>query len=97
MPGNAVAGPVTTNGVIVNNGLFTVQIDFGIGMWNGATNWLEIDGETNGPAMFTTLAPRQQVTPVPYAIYSENAGNLLKQIIRLQSAGQCQFYRHAGG
>jgi hypothetical protein len=74
--GVAVAGPVMTNGVVVTNGLFTVQIDFGSGPFTGQTNWLEIAVETNGFSPFTTLAPRQQLTPVPYAIYAESASNL---------------------
>ncbi len=70
----AIAGPVTNNAVFVTNGLFTVLIDFGSGVWNGQTNWLEIGVETNLASVFTTLAPRQQLTPVPYAIYAEKAG-----------------------
>jgi len=66
--GTAVAGPVNTNGILVSNGLFTVTLDFGSGVWNGATNWLEIGVETNGGGSFTTLSPRQRVAPVPYAI-----------------------------
>jgi hypothetical protein len=72
--GTAVAGPVTNNTVNVTNGLFTVLIDFGASVWNGATNWLQIGVETNGGGSFTTLTPRQQLTPAPYAIYSENSG-----------------------
>jgi BclA-like protein len=68
-----VAGPVTNNAVAVTNGLFTVLIDFGPGVFNGATNWLEIGVETNGGGSFTTLAPRQQLTPAPYAIFAEGA------------------------
>jgi len=71
--GSAVAGPVTTNGVIVTNGLFTVTIDFGGAAWNGDTNWLLISVETNGGGSFTTLSPRQEVTPTPYAIFAEGA------------------------
>ena len=48
-------------------------IDFGAGVWNGETNWLEIGVETNGAGSFTTLAPRQQLTPAPYAIFAEGA------------------------
>ena len=70
--GTAIAGPVTNNAVGVTNGLFTVLIDFGSGVWNGETNWLEIGVETNGAGSFTTLAPRQQLTPTPYAIYAES-------------------------
>src|ERR1035438_4017734 len=39
--GAAVAGPVTTNGVIVTNGLFTVLIDFGPGVFTGTPYWLQ--------------------------------------------------------
>jgi hypothetical protein len=74
--GAAVAGPVAVNDVSVTNGLFTVIIDFGSSEWNGETNWLEIDVETNGVGGFTTLAPRQQLTPVPYSIYATTAGGL---------------------
>ena len=71
--GTALAGPVTTNGVIITNGLFMVTLDFGAGVWNGETNWLQIGVETNGTGSFTTLAPRQQLTPTPYAIFAEGA------------------------
>jgi hypothetical protein len=71
-----LAGPVTNNGVIVTNGLFTVLVDFGAGVFNGATNWLGVAVETNGGAGFTPLTPRQQVTPTPYAIYAENASSV---------------------
>jgi hypothetical protein len=66
--GSAVAGPVNTNGVVVTNGLFTVTIDFGAGVFTGQTNWLQIGVETNGASSFTTLTPRQQLIPTPYAI-----------------------------
>jgi hypothetical protein len=70
--GTAVAGPVTNSAVHVTNGLFTVAIDFGSSVWNGETNWLQIGVATNGSNSFTTLAPRQQLTPVPYAISAES-------------------------
>ncbi len=71
--GVPVAGPVTNNAVVVTNGLFTVIVDFGAAVWNGATNWLQIGVETNGVNTFTTLTPRQELTPAPYAIYAESA------------------------
>lgn len=74
--GTAIAGPVTNSGVGISNGLFTVIIDFGAGPWNGVSNWLEIAVETNGAGSFTTLAPRQEVTPTPYAIFANTASNL---------------------
>ena len=75
--GSPVAGPVTTNGVIVTNGLFTVMLDFGSSAWNGQMNWLKIAVETNGASSFSSLSPLQEMTPVPYAIYAENAYNLV--------------------
>jgi hypothetical protein len=73
----AIAGPLTNDGVPVSNGLFTVLMDFGPGVFTGATDWLEIGVETNGVNTFTTLAPRQQLTPAPFAIMAGTASNLL--------------------
>jgi len=75
--GVAIAGPVTNSAVAVSNGLFTVTIDFGAGVFTGGTNWLEIAVETNGGSGFTTLSPRQQLTPTPYAIFANTASNVL--------------------
>ena len=69
--GAALAGPITNSAVRVSNGLFTVTIDFGSSVWNGATNWLEIGVETNGGGPFATLTPRQQFTAEPYAVTAE--------------------------
>ena len=85
--GSAVAGPVVTNGVVVTNGLFYVAIDFGAGVWNSQTNWLQIGVETNGTASFTTLAPRQEVLPVPYAIFANSASNLSGTLPATQLSG----------
>ena len=65
--GNAIAGPVTNAAVTVNNGLFTTTVDFG-NVFAGGSNWLEIAVSTNHANAFTALSPRQQVTPVPYAL-----------------------------
>ncbi len=70
--GSAVAGPLSTNAVAVTNGLFTVSLDFGAGVFNGTGYWLEVGVRTNGGGAFIPLSPRQQLTPAPYAIYAEN-------------------------
>jgi hypothetical protein len=74
--GISVAGPVTNNGVLASNGLFTVLVDFGSGVFTGQTNWLEIGVETNGAATFTTLEPRQQLTPTPFAVFAGTANSV---------------------
>jgi len=68
--GVSIAGPVTNLAVAVSNGLFTTVADFG-NAFTGASNWLELAVSTNGANRFATLAPRQQVTPAPYAITAE--------------------------
>ncbi len=85
--GVAIAGPVTNNAVNVTNGLFTVLVDFGYGVFTGTSNWLEIAVETNGGSSFTNLSPRQQLTPVPYAIYAEGTSNLLGTVPAAQLPG----------
>jgi type VI secretion system secreted protein VgrG len=72
--GSAVAGPLTNSAVGVTNGLFTVALDFGSGAYNGDSRWLEIGVRTNGGGAFAPLAPRQPLTPVPYAMYAPSAG-----------------------
>src|SRR5215475_9124161 len=41
-------GPITNAATPVNNGLFTVVLDFGPGVFNGASYWLDISVRTNG-------------------------------------------------
>lgn len=74
--GSAIAGPVTNSAVGVTNGLFTTLVNFG-NAFTGASNWLQMAVSTNGANAFATLTPRQQLTPVPYAIMALNASNLL--------------------
>lgn len=66
-----VAGPVTNVATLVSNGLFSTMVDFGAGSFTGTSNWLELGVRTNGGGAFSTLAPRQQLTPMPYSILTE--------------------------
>jgi trimeric autotransporter adhesin len=71
--GNQVAAntPATVTASLTN-GLFVLPLDFGVSPFNaGADGWLQFDLRTAlGP--FTTLAPRQRLTPTPYAITAGN-------------------------
>ena len=67
---------VPKEGLPVTNGLFNVELDFGPNVFNGQARWLEIGvrpGASSG--IYTPLVPRQPLTPVPYALYSPQAGN----------------------
>src|SRR5450432_3168141 len=71
--GGSQQGPLLTNSATaVSNGLFTVTLDFG-NQFPGADRWLEIGVSTNGNGTFSTLSPRQEITPTPYAIYAAGA------------------------
>ena len=72
-PGDADAGPNHRQNapVPVNNGLFTVLLDFGAN-FPGADRWLEIAVRTNGVGGYTLQLPLQALTPTPYAITASN-------------------------
>jgi len=72
--GIQIAGPITLDNVQVTNGLFTVQLDFGAGAFNGDNRFLAIGvrpGASTGA--FTLLTTRQQLTATPYALYAQTA------------------------
>ena len=72
--GNLVGAAITNASTAVSNGLFTVLLDFGAGVFDGNPRWLEIGVSTNGGAVdFTPLSPRQRLTPTPYAIHASTA------------------------
>jgi hypothetical protein len=67
--GNQVGSTVTEEGVIVTEGIFTVKLDFDSDIFVGDARWLEVGVRPgNSTDGFTTLAPRQELTPVPYAL-----------------------------
>ncbi len=75
--GSVVAGPLTNAATAVSNGLFTVTLDFGAGVFTGADRWLDIAVRTNGGGAFTTLTPRQALTPTPYAMLAGNVSGVI--------------------
>jgi len=78
--GSAVSVAVTNLAVPVSNGVFSVIVDFGPGVFNGTSNgsndWLDVGVRATGGASFTTLNPRQPILPVPYALFATSASNL---------------------
>src|SRR5204862_3130066 len=75
--GSLIGGTVTNLAVPVSNGLFTVKIDFG-NAFPGASRFLEIAARSNTvPVTFTAMTPRQELTPTPYAITSQNLSGVL--------------------
>ncbi len=73
--GNKVGTDVNVADVNVIDGYFTVKLDFGSGVFDGNAHWLEIgirQGVFNDPCGYTSLSPRQEVTPTPYALYAKS-------------------------
>ena len=68
-------GTVTNTAVPVTNGLFTIALDFGPGFFGPTNYWLQIAVRTNLATTFSTLTPRQPVTPTPLAQYAATAGS----------------------
>src|SRR5262249_34680997 len=59
------------------NGFFTVTLDFGTSAFTGSNVWLEISVSTNGANSFTTLSPRQLITPAPWALTANSLNGTL--------------------
>ena len=72
--GTQVGSDVNKPDIDVIDGYFTVELDFNdVNSFNGEARWLEIGvrpGELNDPNVYTTLNPRQEITPTPYALYA---------------------------
>jgi hypothetical protein len=71
--GAQIGSIVTENSVTVSNGIFSVQLDFGANAFPGADRWLEISVKKPAEATYTTLAPRQKLDSVPYAVRAQKA------------------------
>ncbi|HUA37592.1 MAG TPA: hypothetical protein VMA35_04235 [Candidatus Sulfopaludibacter sp.] len=93
--GTALAGPLTNSAIAVSNGLFIVTLDFS-NRFDGTPRWLEIGVRTNGASSFTTLSPRQPLTPTPYAIFANSASNLTGTLPAAQLAGTLPASAFAG-
>jgi formylglycine-generating enzyme required for sulfatase activity len=93
---NYVGSPFLTNAVPVSNGLFTVTLDFGAGIFTGPSYWLQVDVRTNGAGGYTALSPLQPLTPTPYAVMANSASNLLGTLPAAQLSGALPSSQLAG-
>lgn len=81
-PGAQAGGTVSRRNVNVTDGLFTVDLDFGVEVFDGNAVWLEVAVRSPaGGGPFSTLSPRQPLTANPYSlqtrgIFVDTAGNV---------------------
>jgi hypothetical protein len=69
--GSPVLPPATVEDVVVEQGLFTVSLDFGAGAFRGEARWMEIGvrpGASTGA--FTPIGGRQELRAAPNALTS---------------------------
>jgi len=70
--GNVVGNSVELDDVDIANGLFTVQLDFGPGAFNGDARWLQIGVRPwDSYGAYAELLPWQQLTAAPYAQFAQ--------------------------
>jgi hypothetical protein len=70
--GAQVGGTQSIAAVSVSGGLFTVQLNeagqFGASAFNGQGRWVQVAVKCASDPVYTTLSPRQPLTPAPYAL-----------------------------
>jgi hypothetical protein len=72
--GTQQGATITNPTVPVASGVFSVQLDFGQGVFDGSARYLEIAVRPAGSKdPYTTLSPRQAITATPYSVRSMNA------------------------
>lgn len=72
--GLPINGTVVSQTLIVANGLFAAELDFGASVFAGDERWLDISVRfPSGSGVFTALAPRQRISGSPYALFALNA------------------------
>lgn len=73
--GAQLAAPQTIASVTVVDGIFSTTLDFGASVFLGSPVWLAIEVQAPSSS-FVLLAPRQPVTPTPYAINADKLDGL---------------------
>lgn len=66
--GNQVGVTQTVSSLSVANGLFATPINFGADAITGDARWLQIQIQCVGDGNYTTLNPREALTPAPIAL-----------------------------
>jgi pectin methylesterase-like acyl-CoA thioesterase len=86
--GTVVSTPVTLTNQTVTGGLFTVTLDFGSSSFDGNARYMGIAVRQSGGGPYTALAPRQPITPAPYALFALKTQPYKNVVVVAQSGGQ---------
>ncbi len=79
-PADQIDVTIGRDDVLVVGGQFTVWLDFGPEVFYGDARWLEVavrvPHDASDTAPYSTLAPRHELTPTPYALHATSAGSV---------------------
>lgn len=88
---------VSVDNVEVVDGLFVARLDFGASPFKGAARWLEIAVRAPaGGGAFTTLSPRQELTPNPYSLFALDAQQIAGRPVSLAVPANGQILKWDG-
>lgn len=85
LTGGSQLGSVPKNNIEVQDGYFSVNLDFGSGKFTGDARYLGIT--VNCGSGSTTLSPRVALNPVPYALFSLDTLSYQNVIVVAKSGG----------
>ncbi len=90
-PNEQVGSTVTVSNETVDDGLFTVRLDFGGQAFDGGARWLQIavrsPHDPNNVGSYTTLSPRQELTPAPHALHARSIPSFTRAELDLMAPG----------
>jgi hypothetical protein len=80
--GNQMGNVVAQENITVTNGLFNVDLDFGMNVFSGETRYLDIAVRPgNNTGEYESLDPRVVIRPVPYAQHAGSAYTLATDML----------------
>jgi len=102
--GTQIGFTITLDNISINEGFFSVELDFGTGAFGGGERWLQINVRPGSSAgVYTFLSPRQEITPAPYAlalpnVYTDEGANFVGIGRNFRISGNEVFgVRYTGG
>jgi parallel beta-helix repeat protein len=84
--GSQIGSNLTFSNSSYDGGIVQLDLDFGTGAFNGDPRWLQIELASPTGSSYSTLNPRLEAQPAPYAIFAETATTLLSGVAANRAA-----------
>jgi hypothetical protein len=75
--GSQIGAPILFPNTAYDGGIVQRDLNFGTGAFNGDPRWLQIQLANPAGSALTTLTPRIQILPAPYAMYAARTGTVI--------------------